>query len=163
MTRINLIEPNCLTDQHLFAEFREIKMIAKSLQRSYDSILKKEFAKCKNIDIAIAQTKTILLERIPKVYTLNKGHVTFFYDKGLFLRKRYIQICKELVERGVNFNQNAQLDENHVFQSLDLDFNKDFIPTAIEIEISKERIYTRLTQRPTFYKYKGEPLKLMHL
>lgn len=34
MTRINLVPAEDLTDQHLFSEFREIKMIAASLNRS---------------------------------------------------------------------------------------------------------------------------------
>ena len=34
MTRINLVPPEELMDQHLFAEFREIKMVPKSLRRS---------------------------------------------------------------------------------------------------------------------------------
>ena len=34
MTRINLVPPEELTDQHLFAELREIKMVPRSLARS---------------------------------------------------------------------------------------------------------------------------------
>lgn len=34
MTRINLVPPSELMDQHLFAEFREIKMVPRSLHRS---------------------------------------------------------------------------------------------------------------------------------
>ncbi len=34
MTRINLVPSQELMDQHLFAEFREIKMVPKSLRRS---------------------------------------------------------------------------------------------------------------------------------
>ena len=48
MTRINLIHPSELTDQHLFAEFREIKMIPKSLRRSLRAAWQKEFDKSDN-------------------------------------------------------------------------------------------------------------------
>ena len=34
MTRINIVEPSELTDQHLIAEYREIFMIAGSLKRT---------------------------------------------------------------------------------------------------------------------------------
>ena len=37
MTRINIIEPNELTDQHLIAEFREIFMVGGSLNRTLNS------------------------------------------------------------------------------------------------------------------------------
>ena len=37
MTRINIVEPSELTDQHLIAEYREIFMIAGSLKRTLKS------------------------------------------------------------------------------------------------------------------------------
>ena len=65
MTRINLVNPKELTDQHLVAEYREIFMVGSSLQRSMKSK---------------SWNKTI--NNIPKEFTLNKGHVTFLYNKG---------------------------------------------------------------------------------
>lgn len=65
MTRINLVPPSELTDQHLFAEFREIKMVPKALARSLKG-----------------RRPRGVLEAIPKEFTLNTGHVMFFYDKG---------------------------------------------------------------------------------
>ena len=37
MTRINLVDPNFLSDQHLVAEYREIFMVGSALQRSIKS------------------------------------------------------------------------------------------------------------------------------
>ena len=37
MTRINLVPPEELSDQHLIAEYREIFMVGSSLQRSLKS------------------------------------------------------------------------------------------------------------------------------
>ena len=37
MTRINLIHPSELSDQHLIAEYREVFMIGSALQRSIQS------------------------------------------------------------------------------------------------------------------------------
>ena len=62
MTRINIIDPAELHDQHLVAEYREIFMVGSSLQRSLKSA---------NWDP----------KNIPVSFTLNKGHVSFFYDK----------------------------------------------------------------------------------
>ena len=62
MTRINAVHPTVLTDQHLMAEYRELTMVMGSLKRSLNS---------KNG-----------LPPIPEKYTLNAGHVTFFYNKG---------------------------------------------------------------------------------
>ena len=59
MTRINIIHPSELTDQHLIAEYRELFMVGSSLQRSLKS-------------------PSWNPNKIPKKFTLNKGHVTFF-------------------------------------------------------------------------------------
>ena len=64
MTRINLVEPSELTDQHLIAEYREIFMVGGSLKRTLVS------------KVGYRE------DRVPKRYTLNTGHVYFFYNKG---------------------------------------------------------------------------------
>ena len=72
MTRINLVEPGELSNQHLVAEYREIFMVGSALQRSLKS---KNWKKIK--------------QNLPKEFTLNVGHVKFFYNKGKYLYKRY--------------------------------------------------------------------------
>ena len=64
MTRINIVEPSELTDQHLIAEYREITMVPGSLKRTLVS------------KIGYQE------KRVPKKFTLNGGHVYFFYNKG---------------------------------------------------------------------------------
>ena len=56
MTRINIVEPSELTDQHLIAEYREITMVPGSLKRTLVS------------KIGYKESK------VPKKYTLNTGH-----------------------------------------------------------------------------------------
>ena len=87
MTRINIVEPSELTDQHLIAEYREIFMIAGSLKRTLMS--KTGYDKYK----------------VPKKYTLNKGHVYFFYNKGKYLNNRYQKLILELKKRGFNLSK----------------------------------------------------------
>ena len=91
MTRINIINVEDLTDQHLIAEYREIFMIGPALQRSLNS---------KNWDP----------ESIPDEYCLGKGHVKFFYNKGQYLHKRYLLLINEMKKRGMN------PDSNRVFK-----------------------------------------------
>ena len=76
MTRINIIPVSELTDQHLIAEYREITMIPAALTRTLNS--KSGFIK----------------KKIPDRFTLNTGHVYFFYDKGLYLYNRYDNIVR---------------------------------------------------------------------
>ena len=67
MTRINIIDPAELTDQHLIAEYREITMVPGSLNRTLNS------------KIGYKESK------VPKRYTLNGGHVYFFWPSRLLL------------------------------------------------------------------------------
>ena len=62
MTRINIVNPSELTDQHLIAEYREITMVPGSLKRTLVS------------KIGYQEKK------VPERYTLNSGHVYFLYN-----------------------------------------------------------------------------------
>jgi len=81
MTRINLVNPSELQDQHLIAEYREITMIPAALNRTLNSKI------------------GLRREKISKKYTLNSGHVYFFYDKGKYLYNRYQDIITEMKNR----------------------------------------------------------------
>lgn len=144
MTRINLVPPEELMDQHLFAEFREIKMVPKALRRSLQASHLR------------GESLYKFWQRIPKKFTLNAGHVTFFYDKGEFLRKRYELLRVELRKRGIKFNESSVLDEDGVFDQLDHNFNNDYQPTNDAMMLIRERIKEKLALRPRWYRYYGE-------
>ena len=72
MTRINIVPTEELSDQHLVAEYREIFMVGSSLQRS----LKSPNWPKKKISL-------------PETFTLNAGHVSFFYNKGSFVNNQH--------------------------------------------------------------------------
>ena len=132
MTRINIVPVEELTDQHLMAEYREIFMIGSALQISLKS---------KNWDP----------KRIPDKFTLNTGHVTFFYDKGQYLYKRYQQIQKELTKR--NFN----LDKSRLFKvtQFPTEYYNDWEPTKEDQAIVLQRIEERIQQKPEWYRHYG--------
>jgi len=132
LTRINIIPVEELTDQHLMAEYREIFMIGSSLQRSLNS---------KNWDI----------KRIPKNFTLNKGHVLFFYDKGKYLFKRYDEIREELKKR------NFKLDDHRHFKTsqFPIEYFNDWKPTVEDQKIIRQRIEERILQKPEWYRHYG--------
>lgn len=158
MTRINLVDPNELTDQHLFAEFRQIKMVPKSLRRSLRAIWQKEFDKDDTKGVAYKKTMEILIERIPKAYTLNTGHVSFFYDKGRYLRFRYEKLKDEIRRRGINFNENSLLDPDDIFGEIDYRFQKDYVPTKEAIVTIKRRIAEKIEMKVSWYRHFGVPL-----
>ena len=136
MTRINIVPVNELMDQHLVAEYREIFMVGAALQRSLNS--KNRFNET----------------RIPDTYTLNKGHVMFFYNKGLYLKNRYDELISEMKSRNMN------PDPARVFpkEKFPLTFYNDWTPVTDDFTIIRERIEYRISQRPDWYRYKGRKL-----
>ena len=79
MTRINIIPPAELCDQHLLAEHRELTRIP-------NLVAKGKFS----------------LEGQPSDYKLGTGHVKFFFDKMQFLFERYNSLHEECLARGFN-------------------------------------------------------------
>lgn len=135
MTRINLVPVEELTDQHLFAEFREIKMVPQSLKRSLN-----------------ARGHDAVLKSIPENFTLNKNHVTFFYDKGLYLIKRYDQLKEELQKRNYKIDYDAPMDREFIYLNAGKSFIKDYKPTLEALELVRERIAQRISLKPHWYR-----------
>ena len=135
MTRINIIPVEELTDQHLIAEYREIFMVGSALQRSLNS-------------------KSWNPKKIPETFRLGSGHVMFFYDKGKYLYKRYIQIRQEMIHRGFN------PDEDRVFKKLQFpkEYYNDWVPSESDKEIIRKRIEERIKQKPEWYRHYGVSL-----
>ena len=135
MTRINLVDPAELADQHLFAEFREIKMVPKALSRSLK-----------------AHGVHGVVQRVPAEFTLNTGHVMFFYNKGRYLRKRYNQLRIELVNRSINFNLESPLDPDQVYSTSPA-LNYDYVPTPEALAIIRKRIAEKIAMKPAWYRW----------
>lgn len=136
MTRINIIPPVELTDQHLVAEYREIFMVPAALRRSLRS--KNGFDK----------------KRIPSRYTLNTGHVMFFYDKITYLKKRYTDLINEMKDRGMNPDPDRTFPDHDIPEQ----FFNDWIPEPTDFDIIRERINIRISERPGWYKIRGTPV-----
>jgi deoxyribonuclease (pyrimidine dimer) len=129
MTRINIIEPSELTDQHLIAEYREIFMVGSSLQRSLKS-------------------KNWNPKDIPIKFTLNTGHVKFFYDKGKYLSNRYDELRTEMRARGMT------PDITRVFKKEQWpnELWNDWTPNLEDYKVIRERIEERIKSKPNWYR-----------
>jgi deoxyribonuclease (pyrimidine dimer) len=139
MTRINLVDPKLLADQHLMTEFYEIIRVPTVLKKSLNS-------------------KSIggVLRDIPDKFTLNTGHVKFFYDKMNFLVKRYEDLTNELFSRGFDVTEKnpKEIFERGVpeaFKAVQWNPSKD------EIQVSVERLLLRINEKPSWYRYYGDP------
>ena len=136
MTRINLVLPSVLADQHLIAEWRE-------LPRIFGLVKKK-----------LAENKPIL----PWVtYTMGTGHVRFFYDKLLFLQKRHQALVKEAQKRGFKLSKTEKISLDG-FPSA---YCQDFSPLEEDIILSQQRIQEKLKEKPDFYTFYGEKVSLL--
>lgn len=131
MTRINLVDPSELMDQHLLAEYREIRLLCANLQRTLRS--KSGFQP----------------NKVPDTFTLNSGHVYFFYNKGEYIHNRYEQLRNELSNRGITaelvFPREAWPE--HLYNN--------WTPSERDKNIVRERIAFRISQRPNWYRYYG--------
>ena len=120
MTRINVgIPPAELINQHLIAEHREIKRIPNCIAKGKYN-----------------------MEGIPNKFKLGTGHVKFFYNKLLYLKKRYISLYNECIKRGFNV-QNYISAWDNVPQKL----MNDYKVRANDCRIIRQRINDRKTNR----------------
>lgn len=126
MTRINLIAPKDLTDQHLLAEYRELPRIFWAIRNKL--LEKKEI-------------------KIWKQYKMWTWHVIFFYNKLWFLEKRYKEIVKECQKRSFNISF-TDLD----LSDIPIKYKNDFTPSINDLNVSLWRIKEKLNQKKWFYR-----------
>lgn len=122
MTRINLVPPAELCDQHLLAEHRELTRIP-------NAVAKGKFS----------------LKGQPEDYKLGEGHVRFFFNKLTFLKKRYDSLHEECLARGFNVQYFWSSDLPNE-PTLWLDYE----PTETALKANRERIEIRMPTKPRF-------------
>jgi len=132
MTRINSdLDPQTLKRMHLVAELREITMVPASLRRSLRT-----------------KSASEVMRSIPKTFTLNKGHVTFFYNKLGFLSKRFDKLASEMERRGYSPDRSRRV----AFDGFDKMWYGEWQSTPADDAVVTERINLRISQKPHLYK-----------
>ncbi|MEO6305035.1 MAG: pyrimidine dimer DNA glycosylase/endonuclease V [Bacteroidia bacterium] len=120
MTRINVgIPPKELTSKHLIAEHREIKRIPNCVSKGRFN-----------------------LKNTPLEFKLGKGHVSFFYNKLLFLKNRYEDIYKECIDRGFKVSYWGEC-----WKDIPQCLMNDYSPTLKDENLIRERIKERLDKK----------------
>lgn len=127
MTRINCIPVEELTDLHLLAEYREMPRVSTLIWKWYHKTYS-------------TGLQCFVRPVIPQSYIMGKGHVTFFYDKGEYLSRRFKEIVDELTKRGYNLNYT-------VYRPHPYGMNNDWEPDKTAQEINRARIRERLHER----------------
>ena len=119
MTRINAgIPPAELTDKHLIAEHREIKRIPNCVAKGKYN-----------------------MEGIPDKFKLGTGHVKFFYNKLLYLKKRYLKLYAECIKRDFNVQNYIKAWDN-----VPKELMGDYQPTKNDKKIIEQRIKEKLNE-----------------
>lgn len=134
MTRINTIDPRLLLDEHLIAEWREMPRIVNELRKHPNRFNKKD---------------------IPMHYTLGNGHVKFFRDKLIYLKKRHAKLCQEMDERGINRSKDVAIDFKGLCKQIAAVAMNDWTPSKADHEINIGRIAERFSLRKRSYHYLG--------
>lgn len=130
MTRINIVPPEELTDQHLFAEVREIRGVPRALARS----LKKRGVPG-------------VLAKVPADYTLGVGHMFFFFNKGFYLERRHLGLRMELLRRGITFDSSILFDPDGHYGT-DAALQLDLYPQGQDISMIQSAWESNQGMRP---------------
>lgn len=125
MVRINIIDPKKLSDQHLIAEYNEILMLFGYVKKHPETY------------------------KIAHDYCLGKGHIRFFKDKLLYLKKRHELIKKEMHRRGFQKNKTINLDD------FPKELRNNWKPKAKDFPIIKKRLREKINLKPEYYRYEG--------
>lgn len=126
MTRINIIPVECLSNEHLLAEYRELPRVFTAVKK------------------LIEQGKTPEDIEISNKYVLGKGHVKFFYTKMIWLFNRFNELVLELEER--KFNIDLKLcksisDQWAIF--FETEWWNDYTPTHNDMYLNMARLVVR--------------------
>ncbi|MDO5103519.1 MAG: pyrimidine dimer DNA glycosylase/endonuclease V [Lautropia sp.] len=129
MTRINLVPPSELCDQHLLAEHRELTRIPNAVAKGRYSLAGQ-----------------------PDDYRLGTGHVRFFFDKLRFLHDRYEALHAECLARGFKVTHiwPETLPE-------DPSLWQDYQPTESALALNRARIAERMPAKARFTPSKLSP------
>lgn len=118
------INPKNLTDEHLFAESRELKMLPSLFKRVGNKSMNK----------------------VPAEFTLGKGHMLFFLYKWRYTYTRYCNCIEELKKRGFNIK-----DERRRWDIYKGTYREAFFSNGKEADIVKQRISERIQNSPKEY------------
>ena len=137
MTRVNAdLEPLRLTDQHLLAEYKEMADVYGHLRKSLKAFSLNDLQK-----------------KISNHFVLGNGHITFFYNKLSFLRKRYKKLKDELNRRGYHLDSNRVITKRGEFPKK---LYGDWKASETDRRVICERVVDRIRMKTSWYTYSGD-------
>ena len=138
MTRINVVPPSELTDQHLLAEIRELPRVF--------TLARKRLEKHGKLDLG----------DIPSEYCLGAGHVKFFFNKLGWIRWRYDDLHDEAENREFKVKYIHNVDKGVKLSCHYYNYHKGFNKALI---LNRNRLRNKINEKPHFYRYYGMQLE----
>ena len=126
MTRVNLVEPQELSDQHLIAEYRELPRCIKQCIDTTDA---------------------------PLNYCLGKGHMKWAKKHSKFLIERYKKLCAEMRYREFAVNYPAEDLIAYYKKNCKQSDDFDYVVGFGDFLKSRARLLQKITQKPNWYKW----------
>ena len=129
MTRINCVDPSMLSDKHLVAEYNELPRVFRLVLQTGED--------------------PRWLKATHRTYKLGSGHLKFFYTKCQYLKKRYVELYKEMLRREMKPHSSVVKAVLTRAKFIDKEFCEDWEPT----EANWAENIKRLKERdPKFYR-----------
>lgn len=137
MTRIDCAPVEELSDSHLISNYKELPRAFGYIRRRLS----------KNLPLVDKST--------PTHYTMGEGHVKFFYNKFLWLKRRYREIHKEMIARGFrpSFEENYDIQDIMDLTWGTIESNGRWEPNERDMEISRARIKERVSEKPNQHRW----------
>ncbi len=123
MTRINCVPVQELSTKHLVAEYRELPRVFRLAEKAWSAGRK------------VHQ---------PEDYVLGTGHVSFFYTRLGWCKKRFHELRNEMLQRGYKPNY-ADVPPCTIADSC---FWQDWQPGVLALETNRQRIADRQKKSP---------------
>ena len=123
MTRVNVIPPSELSDQHLIAEYHELPRVIKQ-----------------NINISGA----------PRCFVLGVGHMRWARAHWKFTCDRFCEICDEMKYRGFRVNFAPESLREYLGTC---PVGGEYVVTDADIQKNRERIREKYNKKPEFYRW----------
>ena len=129
MTRINCVDPSMLSDKHLVAEYNELPRVFRLVLNTGESAR--------------------WLKATHRTYKMGNGHLKFFYTRCGYLKKRYVELYKEMLRRGMRPHSSVVKAVLTRAKFIDRDFCEDWEPNEADWTENIKRLKER---DPRFYR-----------
>lgn len=139
MFRINLIPVQELKKELLLSEFYNIPRVFDLIRRQ----------------VAAGRRPTDC--HIPERYSLDKGHLRFFYDKGQWVMNRYDEVKQEMFRRGLIISSAP----NKMISDLPPEWLGDWFPNDDDIRVSLSLVAEKVGRVNEYQAFKREVHELI--